>query len=121
MKKHTGWAPTQHSKTSFYLHAYYWVEVSPSEWVDNVGCVDIKDWEVRENLITSGQRELLFNAYCGAGEERGRLWLCSFPLDPRNRFYIVENDPKKCQRPNGDIVWRWDGSQIIDSRKKTAA
>lgn len=110
----------------FYLHAYFWAQLADQSWVDNVGCIDIDEWEIRENRLISSPAELVVKTrYCLgapiAPREIRKPRLASFTLDPRNRFYIVENNPKKCQRPNGDIIWRWDGSQIIDSRKKAAA
>lgn len=130
----------------FYLHAYYWTQLSDLTWVPNVGCVDIEDWEIREHKLPTPRSELIVSVWCGAAEERpkwlykldGRPWmkregdgrlrrvpakpmLCSYTLEPRSRFCIVVNYSDECQRPNGPIVWYWDGSQIVDSRKKAAA
>ena len=122
---------------SLYLYAHFWTQLPTLEWTDHVGCLDIEGWEIRENKLLDRPSELLVLSWCGAGEERpkwvyrvaredrtphllmkrdehGRMrrvpakpLLCSYTLNSRNQFWIVNNDPKKCQRPNGDIVWRW--------------
>jgi len=34
--------------------------------------------------------------------------LSEYPLLAGGKFYLVENDPAVCQRPNGRIIHRWE-------------
>ncbi len=100
---------------ALYLHAFVpGKNMDPDfdERQDSVGCMGIKKWEVRPaSLVLNSPEQLLVDALPVIPSENRveGTWKISFDLVEGTRLYIVENDPKECQRPNGTIIWRWDG------------
>lgn len=83
---------------SYFLHAFFQTPTGiDGADEDNVGCCQILEWEVVG--LGDAPRRLIV---------QGKTIRSAWDLKPGNRFYIVKNDPKDCQEPNGPIVWRWD-------------
>lgn len=100
----------------YYLHAFFkpGFEGDPPEIrQDTVGCMEIIRWHInhygeRHVLRIATPPEDIMRLENSRPQKEWRSMEYEFSLEPGNRFYIVENDPKKVRAPNGPIIWRWD-------------
>ena len=77
---------------------------------DTVFCVRVKSWRIDGDMLVAV-------IWCDALKEGPKVCSIAWGLEKGCRYYVVENDPKDCQEPNGPIVWRWQGGKIVHKIK----
>ena len=92
-----GTPPKDGKMSQFYLHAYC-PKGAYDDLEDVVFCREATSWEVTK----SGGHIIIKNG----PDPKDSVML---RLAKGCRFYILLNDPTRVQRPNGSIIWRWEG------------
>ena len=103
---------------NYYLHASFYTPMGLNEAPElNVVCVLIKNWRIVDyGPLAASQKVLRVTSWMGAMRKTERTMDGIYDLKPGNRFYVVDNNPREVQRPNGPIIWSWDERGEIDSR-----
>jgi hypothetical protein len=88
---------------TLYLHAFVRTDDG-----DHVGVIQIDSLPA----LVPYTKMIRVRSIGGAGEMvRGdtRPFMADFELRPGNRYFVCDNDPDECMRPNGKVIWRWEG------------